>query len=403
MQTFIARQPIFDSSQKVYGYELLFRSGLDNFFHHPDPDQATSKVIADSFFLMGIQLLTGGKRAFINVTRQILLKEYMFLLPKDLVVVELLENVMPDPEVISACEGLKQAGYLLALDDFIHEKSWEPLVELADFIKVDFLSTDEEERRSIVRQIRASGIRFLAEKVETPRDFQGGLEAGYQYFQGYFFSKPKIISGKDISGFKLHYFQILQEMHHPELDFHQLQMLVKQEVSLSYKLLRYINSAYFGLSNRISSIMQALVLLGEKEIKKWISLVVLATMGEDKPEELILQAIIRAKFCESLAPSVRLGRRADDLFLMGMFSLIDAILDQPLPTLLAELPIAEDVKGGLLGEENRLREVYLSVLYCEKGDWERLSEQVAKLGVNEATLSRLYFQAVEWGQRCFQG
>lgn len=402
MQTFIARQPILDLHQKIYGYELLFRSGLDNFFHHPDPDQASSKVLADSFFLMGIQLLTGGRRAFINVTREILLNEYLFLIPKDLIVVEILENVTPEAEVISTCRELKRAGYLLALDDFRWEESWEPLVKLADFIKIDFLSTEQELRESFVRRFTRSGVHFLAEKVETQETFQEAREAGYRYFQGYFFSKPKIISGKDISGFKLHYFRMLQEIHHPDLDFHHLEGLIKREISISYKLLRYINSSYFGLRSEISSILQAMVLLGEKEIKKWISLVVLATMGEDKPEELVLQAIIRARFCESAAPHARLGPRGEDLFLMGMFSLLDALLDKPLPDILADIPIAKDVKEALLGGENRLRNVYQCIVNYETGDWDKLCGQLDKLGMDEATVSRLYSSAVEWGYRCFR-
>ncbi len=402
MQTFIARQPIFDLHQEIYGYELLFRSGLENLFNHPDPNQASSKVLADSFFLMGIPLLTGGKRAFINITQEILLNEYLFLIPRDLIVVEILENVIPDAEVVSACQKLKRAGYLLALDDFTWEESWEPLVRLADFMKIDFLSTDKEERKSLVRRFTPSGIHFLAEKVETQETFQEASETGYRYFQGYFFSKPKIISGKDISGFKLHYLRILQEIHHPDLDFHQLEGLVKREISISYKLLRYINSAFFGLRSEISSILQAMVLLGEKEIKKWISLVVLATMGEDKPEELVLQAVIRARFCETLAPRVGLAHRGEDLFLMGMFSLLDAILDKPLSGILSEIPIAKDVKEALLGEENRPGNVYQSILNLEKGDWDKLCGRLDKLGVDEATVSRVYLNAVEWGYRCFQ-
>jgi EAL and modified HD-GYP domain-containing signal transduction protein len=403
METFIARQPIFEGNQKVYGYELLFRSSLNNMFSHSDPDQASSKVLADSFFLLGLPLLTGGKRAFINVTREILLKEFLFLIPKDHIVIEVLEDVIPDAEVISACQKLKKAGYLLAMDDFIDGDSNWPLVQLTDFIKVDFLLTGPRERKSLLQRYQSLGIRFLAEKVETPDTFREALEMGYHYFQGYFFSKPKIIAGKDIPGYKLHYFRILQETQRPELDFKELGEILKKEVSLSYKLLRYINSAFFGLRSRIASIMQALVLLGEKEIRKWVSLVVLATLGEDKPEELVLQAVIRARFCESLAPSAGLVQRQEDLFLMGMFSSIDAILDRPLTQILQELPIQKDIKEGLLGLENPLARVYRVVLKYEKGEWDPLSQEVKELGIDEKALSRLYLEAVEWGHRCFQG
>ncbi len=186
MEVFIARQPIFDAHQKVFGYELFFRSGLDNLFMHPDPNQATSRVIADSFFLLSMSELTGGKRAFINVTREVLLKEYLYLVPKDLIVVEILETVAPDPEIIAACKKLKGAGYLLALDDFIYKEEYRALVELSDFIKVDVLSTDEEAQRSLAKEFAPRGIRLLAEKVETTHVHQGALKMGYTYFQGYF-------------------------------------------------------------------------------------------------------------------------------------------------------------------------------------------------------------------------
>jgi EAL and modified HD-GYP domain-containing signal transduction protein len=403
MDIFIARQPIFDAHQKVFGYELLFRSGLDNLFMHPDPNQATSRVIADSFFLLGISELTGGKRAFINVTREVLLKEYLYLVPKDLIVAEILETVAPDPEIIAACKKLKGAGYLLALDDFIYKDEYRSLVELSDFIKVDVLSTDEEAQRSLAKEFAPRGIRLLAEKVETTHVHQGALKMGYTYFQGYFFSKPRIISGKDIPGYKLHYLRLLREIHRREADLKQMGQIIRQEVSLSFKLLRYINSAFFGLRNEISSVMQALALLGEKEIRKWVSLIAMAHMGEDKPEELLVHAVTRAKFCESLAGCTDLAGRKEDLFLMGMFSLLDAILDRSLVDILREIPIAEDIKAALLGEENPLKTVYELALSCESGQWEKFSGLARRLRVDEVVSSRLYLDAVKWGHECFRG
>lgn len=403
MDAFIGRQPIFDTHQQVFGYELLFRSGMNNVFTHTDPDQATSKVISDSFFLLGIPTLTGGKRAFINIPRDFLLNEYVYLIPKESMVVEILETVEPDPEIIAACDKLKQAGYLLAVDDFIYDDKYKPLLNLVDFVKIDFLATKGEGRKALIEQYASSGIRFLAEKVETPQEHREALDLGYSYFQGYFFCKPTIISGKDIPAYKLHYLRILQVINRPEVDFKKLGEIIKNEISLSFKLLRYINSAYFGLRNKINSIMQALALLGEKEIKKWVSLIALANMGQDQPEELVIQALIRAKFCESLAPSIGLIQRADNLFLMGMFSLIDTILSRPLAEILKEIPIADEVKDALLGKQNRLRDVYEFVLVCEKGDWEKLPEQTARLGIQEARAYQLYLDALKWSYQCFRG
>jgi EAL and modified HD-GYP domain-containing signal transduction protein len=402
VETYIARQPIFDLHKRVYGYELLFRSGLDNIFKQEDPDQASSQVIIDSFFLHNISALTGRKRAFINVTRDLLLKEYLLLIPRQLVVVEILENIDPDSEVIAACKKLKKAGYLLAMDDFVYGEKYKPFMDLADFIKIDFLSTAEKERKSLPQNFSPLGIGFLAEKVETPATFQEALESGYTYFQGNFFSKPTIIPGKDLPGYKLHYFRIIQEINRPEISFERLEELIKKEISLSYKLFRYINSAFFGLKNKVHSIKHAMALLGEKEVKKWLSFITLASIGEDKPEELAVQAIIRARFCESLAPHVGLPSRADGLFLMGMFSLLDAFLDRPLSDLLMEIPLDTDIKKALLGEENRFGELYQCVLAYERGEWGKLSEHGKKFKITEALLSQLYLGAVEWGSIPFQ-
>ncbi|MCX8117547.1 MAG: HDOD domain-containing protein [Desulfobacterota bacterium] len=399
MDTFIARQPIFDMKMRAYGYELLFRSGLENVFRHPDPNQASSKVISDTFFLHDLASLTRGRRAFINITRDLLLEELLFLIPKEKLVVEILENVPPDEEVVRACEKLKRAGYLLAMDDFVYDERYQPLIRLADFIKVDFLATKEAERRELVERLSPSGVRFLAEKIETVEMFREAKALGYSYCQGYFFSRPKVISGKDIPGLKLHYLHLLQEIHRPELDFPKLTEIVRREVSLSYKLLRYINSAFFGLRNKISSLKQALLLLGEREIRKWITLVTLATLGEDKPEEIVLQSILRAKFCESLAGLSGLSDRSDDLFLMGMFSMIDGLLDRPLSEILEGLPIAEEIKGALLGEENRLGGIYQYLLAYEQGRWERLSELGDRLRIDETKVSSLYLEAVRWSSK----
>jgi EAL and modified HD-GYP domain-containing signal transduction protein len=323
------------------------------------------------------------------------------LLPAEWAAVEILETIEPDMEVIAACEKLKQAGYLLVLDDFEYREQYKPLMDLADIVKVDVLTTSEEQRENLARWLMPLGIHLLAEKVETWEIFQQTCQMGYTYFQGYFFRKPAVLSTKDIPGFKLHYLQILQEIHRPELNFGQLEETIKQEISLSYKLLRYINSVFFGLRRQVDSIKQALVLLGEQQIKKWFSLVLLTSMGEDKPEELIVQTVIRAKLLESLAPRVGLSGRVDDLFLMGLFSLIDAIMDQPLPDVLRQIPISGDVKMALLGERNRLREVYEYILAYESGDWGKVSEQGLQLGIEEAESAGLYLEAVEWGRQCF--
>jgi c-di-GMP-related signal transduction protein len=402
VQTFIARQPIFDQRQLVYGYELFFRSSSNNICNHTDLDQASYKVIADCCSLLGTEAITSGKPAFINVTREVLTQEYILLLPPELTVVEILETVEPEPEVIAACRRLKQAGYLLALDDFTPNERTQPLVELADIIKVDVGAVSQREQISLIERLSRQRLKFAAEKVETHQAFQDAVKLGYDYFQGYFFCKPMMMTMPDVPGFKLNYFQILQEIHRPELSWEQIEAIIKRDLSLFYKFLRFVNSASFGWRKEIDSIRHALLLLGEQQIKKWASLVTLACLGQDKPGELVVQATIRARFCETLAPRCGLAHRAEELFLLGMLSLIDAIMDRPLGEILKDIPITEDIKAALLGEENQLREVYESVLAYEEGNWEKLAPYTAKLGIDESEVPQLYLEAVTWVQQDLQ-
>jgi EAL and modified HD-GYP domain-containing signal transduction protein len=393
---FIARQPIFDLKQKVFAYELLFRSSFENVFRNADPNQATAKVMTDSTLLLNMETLTGGKFAFINVTGPILVKGYFNLLPKAWSAPEVQESVEPVPEVVRACSELKRAGYMLVLDDFVYRERSADLMKLADIVKVDFLSTPVEERRQLPSRFATPNLRFLAEKLETHELFQQAIDLGYSYFQGYFFSKPVIISSRDVPGFKLHYLQLLQEIQVPDANFRRLEAIVKHDIALSYKLLRYINSAYFGLRNRVSSIMHAIMLLGSREFKQWASLLLMASMGSDKPDELVSQAIIRARFCEHLAPMIGMKQQSQELFLVGMFSVIDAILGRPIQEILKDLPLSLEIKDALSGKPNRLRAVLDYAVAYERGEWGGLSKMAADLELDESGIPALYVDAVRW-------
>ncbi len=398
---FVARQPIFDQHRRVYGYELLFRSGLENFFSHPDGDLASDAVI-DGFFLFGMEALTGGRRAFINCTRDVLLKGYASLLPKQRVALEILEDVTPDEEVINACRALKAAGYVIALDDFDDREVLRPLVDLADIIKVDFLAIKGEARRALVERFTPAGVRLLAEKVETHEDFKQAAEMGYAHIQGHFFARPEIVSGQDVPGFKLNYLRILQAILQPELNLAQMENIIKQDASLCFRLLRYLNSVLFGFREEIRSIRHALGLLGNEQVRKWASMVIASGMAQDKPSELVVNCLIRARFCEFLAEPIGLLSRSTDLFLMGLLSLMDAILDRPMASILDSIPVSPDIKTGLLGKEGIFHRAHTLVLACEGADWEALVEIAAKLKVSEETVSEGYFKSLEWSRQVFQ-
>ena len=400
MENFVARQPIFDQKQKVYGYELLFRSGLDNYFQAVDGDKATSRVIANSFLLFGIETMTEGAKAFINFTRSLLVKEYALILPKAYTVVEILEDVEPDDEVLNACQNLKDRGFLLALDDFVYDPKFEPLLELADIVKVDFTLSGPDERRRLADAFLPLEIKLLAEKVETLDEFEQAAEMGYSYFQGYFFAKPVVVARKDVPGFKVSFFRMLSEANRPELDFERLSDMVRSEMSVSYKLLKLVNSAAYAPIEEITGIKQALGYLGENGVRKWMSLLALSGMAEDKPDALVVSSLVRAKFCELLAEKLGAGHRAADLFLMGLFSQLDAIIGRPLPELLAELPLAKDVVAALSGQHKLTRVLQLAVA-LEKGRWDLIPKLSAAVGLQESDLPEAFYEAVQWPKEVF--
>lgn len=398
---FVARQPIFNRTKQVVAYELLFRSGLANYFDHVDGDQASSRVIADSFLLFGIEEMTGGAKAFINFTRNLIVDESILALPKQYTVVEILETVEPDISVLKAVTKLKKAGFELALDDFVYDAKFEPLLKLADIVKIDFLNTDETGRRQLAKAFLPRGIKLLAEKVETNEEFRQAMDMGFVYFQGYFFSRPVVVSRKDIPAFKLHYLKILKEINQEEIDFRKLAPLIEGEVTLSYKLFKYINSAAFGLPQKVTSIRQALNLLGENEVKKWATILMLSGMASDKPLELVVTSYVRGRFCQLIAKEAGLAERASDLFLMGLFSTLDAIMDRPLSEVVGDMPINDDVKVAILEQKGRLGIVLKLAIAFERGEWALVTLITTRLKIQELNLPAAYVKAIQESRQAF--
>jgi EAL and modified HD-GYP domain-containing signal transduction protein len=402
LQKFLARQPIFDSHRIVFGYELLFRSSIENFFPNAQPDVAAAST-ADNLFLFGAEQLTHGHRAFINCTREFIVRDFPALLPKDRVVIEILENAQIDEQLVTACRNLKRAGYLFALDDFCDAPHWQPLLPFIDFIKVDVLATLPDEQFRLAKKFEKTGIRLVAEKVEDYDVFERTLCWGYTYFQGYFFSRPQMLTRHDIPANKLSYLLVLQAANRARIDLDEVAERIKAETSLSYRLLRYLNSPVFALISDVHSIPHALALLGERGVRKWISLIAIAAMGGDKPQELLVLPLIRARFCELLAPWARLHSAADDLFLLGLLSSIDAILDMTMENVLKEIVLGRQLHDALLGQSNQLRQVLdIAVLY-ETGSWDKLEEAAARLRIDPKLLPDRFIEAVGWAQRILTG
>ncbi len=396
MEVYVARQPIFNKQKKIYGYELLFRGGMTNAFPDIDGDLATSKLLSSSFFSIGMEKLTGGKIAFINFTQELLLKNMPSMFPHEKIMVEVLEDVDPTEQVINACQDIAGAGYEIALDDFVFRDDLQPLIELATIIKIDFRLTPMEEIEQMVGKFKALKIKLLAEKIETYDEFEASLDMGFVYFQGYFFSKPEILSGTEIVPSKINLLQIIGEVNKEDCELGELENLINRDVSLSYKLLRYINSAYYRRVQEISSIKHAIVLLGMKEIKQFISLVATAELASDKPDELVLASFIRAKFCELLGKSSRTGISDSELFLMGLFSLIDAMLDNNMENVMKSLPLSGNIKMALLEGKGTLADYLELILSYETAEWEKTMDIVARLKLDENSLQEYYLEAVSW-------
>lgn len=396
MQVFVARQPIFDRRQHIFAYELLFRQGQDNYYSAADGDQATSQVIVNSFWLIGLPTLTGGKRAFINFTANLLKNEIVTMLPADQIAVEILETVNPSADIIEACRKIRKLGFLIVLDDFVFEPRFEPLMELADIIKVDFQLTGLTEQIRLMEMCKGKNIRFLAEKVETPEEFRQAMELGYSYFQGYFFSKPIIVAGQGIPNTKALNFRLLQQVSSSLLDLDKLEKIVEKDVFLTYMLLKYINSAAFGFRASIRSIRQALALLGVKEAAKWAALIATRGLAQDKPQELVIISVIRARFCELLANEAGYRERGSDAFLLGLLSLIDALLDRPLADILEELPVVADVRAALLGSAGLFQDIYQLSLAYEQGNWQRVFACAGKLNIEKERLPVLHVSSLAW-------
>jgi EAL and modified HD-GYP domain-containing signal transduction protein len=365
--------------------------------------ELASTAVLDTSFLIGLEKITEGHRMFVNCPRDFLLRGYVSLFPRDTVVVEILETVKPDEEVVDACRLLKQDGFLIALDDFVDTPEWEPLTRLTNFIKVDFRLTGREKQRELARRYAAKGIRMVAEKVESQEEFHEALEMGYSLFQGYFFCRPEMMQQHDLPSFKLAYLELLRAATAPEIDIIALASKIKHEASITFRLLRYLNSAVFGMRSEIRSIPHALSLLGERELRKWIAVVSVGVMADGKPGELMTVPLVRGRFCELLAPLAGMPNHSNDLFLMGLLSVMDAILDQPLETILAELPVRHEIKEALLARTGLYRNLLDIAIAHESADWDKINALVEILGIQKDLVPALYISALEWSSALRRG
>lgn len=396
MDVFLARQPIFDRRQNVNAYEILYRSGIENSYSAIDGDKASKEVIYNTFQIFGIENLTNGKPVFINFTENLINEETATLFSKNHLVVEILETVTPSKKVIENSRALKKRGYRLALDDFIYKPEYEELIELADIIKVDFMLTDKEELNRLSQDIKSRNKTLLAEKVETREEFEYAKELGFTLFQGYFFSKPEIVISKKIHPIKTTCLQLVSEANKAEINFKKVSEIISMDLSMTYNLLKMVNSAAFGFKYEIKSVRQGVVALGEREIKKWIYLVIINTIGSDEPEELTRLSLIRARFIELIAKNTRYHVQSEELFLLGLLSLLDVILKRPMNEVLVELNAAYSTKNALIHRSGEYGTIYEMILCYERGEWDKVVEYSNTLRIDFNMVSKAYMDSLVW-------
>lgn len=391
-QAVVARQPICDRDQNTFAYELLFRRPEETTAVIDNPDRATAQVIVDSFMEIGLDRMAGRSMAFINVTREFILGDYCRSLPNDRVVFEILEDTQPDAELLHSIKALKNDGYIFALDDYTFEDRMQPLLPFCSYIKVDVRQSAPDVVAAKIGALRQFPVKLLAEKVETVEEFDFYLEEGFEYFQGFFFCKPKIFSSPRISRNRVAICRLLAKLHQPAVDTHDIETIVSEDLSLSYQLLRYINSASVGLPRQIESIGHAVRMVGIDHIRLLASLMMLASVDE-KPQELLTTSLVRARMCELVAQQYNYAN-ANAYFTVGLFSTLDAFLDCRLDEALKLLPLSDGIRNALLFRKGTLGSVLEHVLSYETGDWAALDQ----LRADSSPLGRAYLRALEFGE-----
>jgi EAL and modified HD-GYP domain-containing signal transduction protein len=399
---FVARQPIFDERDRLFAYELLYRSGTaQNAATGASADQMCTDTVIHALLSIGMAPLTGGTLAFVNMTRDFLLSgQYQLFEPKS-VVIELLESVAPEPDVVAACVELRRRGYTLALDDFVNAPGYEPLLQAASIVKLDVLNKSEAEVQRLADDLRAHDVRLLAERVETAEVRDMCRRHGYTLFQGYYYSRPQIVSHRELSVEQSTMVRLLNMLDDPAVGDAEIEDAFKSDPSLSYKLLRIANSAAFGARD-VASIGFALRMVGRGVLHRWLTVLLVSSVASASGigTELVLAALVRARLAELVAE--RTGRRAQAgaLFLVGVFSLLDALLRMPMEGILSRMAIAQDVKDALLTRSGPYAGTLALVEAQERGDWSAVADAAGSLGLSPAEVSSLYTEALTWaGER----
>lgn len=390
---FIGRQAIYDKQLKVSAYELLSRNNTEHnqaFVSEHNANQTTTIVMLNALTEIGLQQLVGNHPAFINLTYDFLTGKCKIPDLSNQIVLEIVENIEVTDELITAVKNLSDSGYMIALDDFVYHEKMLPLVKIADIIKIDILQLDEQAIREHVKKLSQYDVRLLAEKVETQEEYDLCKELGFDYYQGYFFCKPNIVKSQRAPANRMTIINILAQLQDPNVQIEKLEELISQDLALSYRLLKYINSAAFALQREIDSIHHAIVMLGLNTIRSLANLMLLSKI-DDKPHDLLVIAIIRARMCEELGAAIE-PKMKDIYFTAGLFSVIDALMDSTMEDIVTQLPLSTILKDALLEQEGIIGEALKCCIAFERADWENVQFQ----NTDEITIQKAYFDAVIW-------
>lgn len=391
-QVLMARQPIFDRELKVIAYELLYRNDDRDEADFLDGDQATSEVLLNSYTSVCEEGNMKRVPAFLNMGYDLLVKQSLPESLKKQVVIEILEDAEVTNELIEAIKNLRKDGFRIALDDFVYEDKYIPLLKLVQIVKVDVLQLNSEQVAEHVKLLEPYKVTLLAEKIETVEKLYECVDLGFKLFQGHFLSKPQVVKGKKVSSNSLAMMQLVQALQNPNITAREIEELIIKDPVLTFKVLRIVNSAAYSLVKKVESLSQAIVLLGNNQIKKWATLIALSSNPE-KPEELARTLLARGRMCELLAQSVGYAN-AEGYFMVGMMSDINALLDMEMETLLEQLPLSDDLKGAISIHDGEMGKILKAALAYEHGDWAELEEYPVDINVYEIA----YRESITWAQ-----
>ena len=395
MFAFVARQPILDTEKEVFAYELQFRNGRKNCFPATETQQATSAQPRDS--MLGLDDISCQKPAFINFEHETLMTGLPSSMDPQKVVVEVEENEAPHAALIDACKSIRNMGFQIAIDDPHLEAGFSDFLPFIDVVKVDISKQKSSQIAQKIPGLKSANVKLVAEQVENQSDFINCVDLGFDYFQGYFFSKPENLTHKAIPASKMSLVELIGESSNVTFDVEKINEIIERDAALSYMLLRFINNPMVNKRYKITSLKHALNYMGEVEIKKFIALLALANLSDDKPLELLHLSLVRAKFCDLLAHERRVGDNPPTGFMVGLFSLLDALMDQSMQEVVAQMPIVDEVKFALCGGQNDYALYLMLVRAFESATWIKVKKLADLLEMDQKRLHALFNQSILWG------